>query len=159
MTVVLRRLAADEIAICHAIYLDAIHNGTALHYSAEQRAAWAPRGPVPAEWTGRMTDGAVTWLAECGDGDKGAVGFATLRGGYLDFLYVRPDARDTGAAGLLYSAALAYARAEGHRQMTTHASHLARRFLARRGWHVVAPETVVRNGVAIERFEMALDLA
>ncbi len=155
MTVTLRHIGAGEIALCHAIYLDAIHNGTAPHYSAEERAAWAPLGPVPAGWADRLTEGAITWLAE-GDGPEG---FATLRGAYLDFLYVRPDARATGAAGLLYEAALGHARVAGHCRMTTHASHLARRFLARRGWQVVAPETVMRNGVAIQRFEMALDLS
>ena len=63
-----------------------------------------------------------------------------------------------GVASALYGAMLQDARAGGLDRLTTDASHLAQRFLERRGWRVTAPETVMRNGVPLERFGMRLDV-
>jgi hypothetical protein len=49
-------------------------------------------------------------------------------------------------------------RAGGLNRLTTHASHLARRFFARHGWRVDYPETAERDGAALERFALSLDL-
>lgn len=155
MTCPVRPFRPADAAACLDVYLDAIHNGTAPHYSAEERAAWAPPGREydHGEWTGRLADGR-TWVAEH---EGKVVGFITLdRSGHLDLFFVRPEARLLGVAAKLYEALINTARDGGHTRLTTHASHLARRFLERRGWRVTGEERALRNGVFLTRFAMEL---
>ena len=156
MTPVFRRFRPADVAGAIEVYLDAVHNGTAPHYSEAERAAWAPRDGNydHGEWTGRLADGR-TWVAETG---ATLQGFATLtRAGHLDLLFVRPGAWGAGVAGALYDRLLDDARDLGLTRLTTDASHLARRFLERRGWTVEAEERALRHGVRITRFAMRLD--
>ena len=69
---------------------------------------------------------------------------------------MRPAWQRKGLAEALYRKLSADAHDMGCAVLTTHASHLARRFLERRGWHVTDTQNVERNGVRIPRFAMAL---
>lgn len=139
-----------------SIYFDAVRNGTAPHYSAQEAAAWAPDARDQSEWTGRLAEGR-TWIAES---DAGAQGFITLAPeAHLDLFFVRPTARPMGVAAALYDTLLAAAREDRHSALTTHASHLARRFLDRRGWTVEAEEQSLRHGILLTRFRMRLRIA
>ncbi len=53
---------------------------------------------------------------------------------------------------MLYDRMIETARDMGLEGLTTHASHLARRFLDRRGWAVVEEERNLRHGVWLTRF-------
>ncbi|MEM0946917.1 MAG: GNAT family N-acetyltransferase [Pseudomonadota bacterium] len=157
MTLSLRPVANHDTHACLSIYLDAIHNGTSPHYTEAEREAWAPRDAAHDldAWESRLKTG-LSFLAE---DEAEPVGFITMTGdGYLDLFFVRPIARRNGAAAALYDHLLTAAREKGLTQLTTHASHLARWFLERRGWTVLAPEMVERHGVSLERFEMCLTL-
>ncbi|MGB8621910.1 MAG: GNAT family N-acetyltransferase, partial [Paracoccaceae bacterium] len=114
-------------------------------------------GPVPADWEERLLTG-ICLVAEAPRGT--AVGFATLSAdGYLDFLYVAPDWMGRGVAGALYDPLEMQARAFGVTALSTEASHLARRFLERRGWRVEARQSVIRHGVPITNFRMEKQLS
>lgn len=148
----IRPIGPDDRDACGRVYFDAVRDGTGRHYSAEEARAWAPTDD-PSEWGERLYTG-VSWVAE---GDGRVQGFLTMRhDGHLDLFFVRPGWRRAGVAGALYDAALAWARARGLATLTTQASLLARSFLARRGWEVVAEETALRNGLPLTRYEMAL---
>ena len=92
------------------------------------------------------------------------VGFFTMgTDGHIDFAYVLPNEMGKGTAGALYEACETKARAMGLPLMTTDASHLARRFFEKHGWHATAQQVVIRTGadgesVGIEntRMEKAL---
>lgn len=75
--------------------------------------------------------------------------------GYLDFAYVSPPMMGSGLAGAIYDAIEAQARKAGMNVLSTEASHLARRFLTRRGWITDARQSVIRHGVAITNFRMS----
>jgi putative acetyltransferase len=149
----IRPIRPEDVAGTYAIFRDAVRIGAAPFYTEAERHAWAPSETMPDGWRDRVL-GATTWVAEDG---AGLAGFLTYADGYLDFFYVRPEARRGPVAPALYERMLAEARTERRGRLTTHASHLARRFLERRGWRVVAPEEVERNGVLLARFAMALD--
>jgi putative acetyltransferase len=151
---VIRPVRPDEVAQTYAIFRDAVRIGAAPFYTETERRAWAPSDTMPDGWRDRVL-GATTWVAE---GEDGLAGFLSYADGYLDFFYVRPEARRGPAAPALYDRMLDEARAEGRTRLTTHASHLARRFLERRGWRVIEQEEVDRNGVLLTRFAMELDL-
>lgn len=153
----IRPITPGDTADCIAIYYDAIHSGTAPHYTPAQREAWAPCAEMhdkPA-WTARICV-AIGYFASV---DEEPAGFIVLEEtGYLDLFFVRPDFRKAGIASLLYTTAIDAAAAQGLTRLSTHASHLARRFLERQGWQVRKREVVERNGVQLERFDMTLDL-
>jgi len=129
---------ADASALA-AIFRAAVLEGSAPHYCDEQRKAWASRINDSTTVHARVT-GQTCLVAE---DESGLSGFAALKSdGHLDMLFVRPDQRRTGTAGLLHDAILQRARQAGHRRLSVHASHLARRFLAKRGWNFVRTETV-----------------
>ena len=155
MTLHLRRFAPECALRCFDVFRDAVHNGSAPHYDEAQRYAWLPEGPPGDGWLTRL-GAARTWV---GEDARDLQGFIALQpGGYLDMIFVRPAMRRSGLAVDLHDAMLKDARTLGLGRLTTHASLLARPFFERQGWDVIAPETVTRDGVALHRFEMTMEL-
>ncbi|WP_226779175.1 GNAT family N-acetyltransferase [Oceaniglobus trochenteri] len=153
--IVLRPYRPDDATGCFALFRLAIHAGTSPHYDAAQRAAWAGSGPMGDAWHSRLAAMHTTVAQQAG----GIVGFMSLRGdGYLDFAFVHPDLRRSGLAVRLLDRTLEQARRLGLRHLTTDASHLARRFFLKHGWHEVAAQQVQRDGVMLENFRMARSL-
>ncbi|AZU03346.1 GCN5-like N-acetyltransferase [Glycocaulis alkaliphilus] len=147
------RADADDL---EAIFQSAVLEGSAPLYTIEQRKAWAARITDPSALHDRLKD--QTCLVAVGD--SGALGFAALQiNGHLDMLFVRPDQRRRGTAGALHDALLERAVSNGHAGLSVHASHLARRFLAKRNWQLVRTETVNLHGVTLEHHYMTLQLA
>lgn len=147
--------SAADAAACHRVYFSAVRVGAASHYSEAQRHAWAP-SEVAEPWMAQRLGDGITWLAQ---GNDGLAGFLTATPtGHLDLFFVVPEARRGPAAPLLYDTYLGWARTRRLTHLTTHASHLARRFLTRRGWQTRAEEQVRRNGVTLCRWQMELRL-
>lgn len=152
---IIRRYHPDDTEGCFAVYLSAIRDGAHHHYSAAQRHAWAPHDMTSDWMPDRLEDG-DTWVAEASGEIRG---FLTLRAdGHLDLFFVHVEVMGTGAAAHLYDTMLAAASAAGLTRLTTDASHYARRFLERRGWRLIAEESVLRNGAVLTRFKMDLAL-
>lgn len=147
----IREGGAAEAASCMDVYVDAVRNGTAGHYTPAQALAWAPTEAVEDWLPPRLADG-TTWIAWSA---TRAEGFLTVTpAGHLDFFFVRPEARASGLAAALYAHLMTWADAQGHDHLTTDASHLARSFLEKRGWRMIAGETAIRHGVALKRWRM-----
>lgn len=152
----LRPLHRKDADRCYALFHRTVHGGTGAFYTPEQRAAWAPARPhAPDTWPDRLTEGFSICATRWGK----IRGFFTMgHDGHIDFAYVALEDMGKGTAALLYQACETEARRLGLSQMETEASHLARRFFEKRGWHVVARQSVIREGVAIENFRMKKDL-
>ena len=151
--------APGEDATLYGIFFEAARIGARDHYTDAQRQAWAPHCDMPKGWADKLGQ-MQTWVGEV-EGE--VAGFMAMRDdsptdGYLDIAFVRPRWMGRGVAQALYGIILERARARGLIRLTTHASHLARPFFARQGWRVDYPETVERDGEALERFAMSLDL-
>lgn len=138
-----------------AIFRAAVLEGSAPHYSAEQRKAWASRINDAATVHDRVS-GQTCLVAE---EDAGLSGFTVLRtDGHLDMLFILPSRRRSPIAGALHDAILDRARLAGHKRLSVHASDLARSFLAKRGWSFVRTETVTLHAVKLEHHYMTLQL-
>jgi hypothetical protein len=148
----LRRVQREDADACYALFHRTIHGGTGAFYDAEQRAAWAPaREHAPQSWPDRLTSG----YAICATRWGRIKGFFTMGyDGHIDFAYVALEEMGKGTALKLYAACEAEAQRLGLSHMDTEASHLARRFFEKRGWTVVARQTVIRDSVGIENFRM-----
>ena len=138
----------------YAIYASAVLDGAGDHYDDVQRRAWVPKRSMEDWWVPRLSAD-ITWLAEDAAGPTGLI--ALRPDGYLDLFFTLPRVRGDGTAGALYETLREEARKRGLCHLSAHASHLLCPFLEKRGWRVIAPEDIVRNGVVLRRFEMALD--
>ena len=149
----IRSATPADIDGSYAVYRDAVRLGAAPAYSEAQRLAWVPSDTTEPWWAERILSNA-TWVSERSGAMTGVI---SLRSdGHLDLFFVRPDARGDGTAVALYDQLLGYARTVEHARLMTFASHLLRPFLEKRGWEVLRSETVIRQDVALERFEMEL---
>ncbi|QND50133.1 GNAT family N-acetyltransferase [Rhizobium lusitanum] len=132
------------------IFLRAIREIASKDYNPAQIDAWAKvdDAGVWAEWRASRP----TWLAIH---DTQPVGFADLKAdGCLDMMFVHPDHQGKGVASLLLEAVEAAARGQGHRRIFTEASLTARPFFERKGFIVLAAQTVEKRGQTLPNFRM-----
>jgi putative acetyltransferase len=137
------------------IFVEAVREGTAAHYTPAQRHAWAPETTMPPGWPDKLA-GLDTRVAVAGGEIAGFM--AATQKGYVDLAFVRPLWMGRGVAQALHDCLVERARGRGLTRLSTHASHPARSFFARNGWRVEATEIIDRNGEALTRFAMSLEL-
>jgi putative acetyltransferase len=151
----IRRVRSGEERATYDVYRDSVRLGAGRGYTLAERLAWVPSDDMEDWWPERIA-ASPTWVA---DRSGTLVGVLTFReDGYLDLFFVVPQAQGDGTAVALYDAMIDHARSLGLTHLTTHASHLARRFLERRGWKITQSEEVDRNGVTLLRFGMETTL-
>lgn len=153
--VVVRSYRAGDASATLELFTLAISVTAAGPYSDEQVRAWLGEPPSLSEWD--QARGAVrTFVAEL---DGRVVGFTDLDDtGYVDRLFVHPEAGRRGVATALLSRIVHEARRAGLDALRTHASLVAEPVFSRSGFDVVARETVHRGDVALDRFEMRRQL-
>jgi GNAT superfamily N-acetyltransferase len=103
-----------------------------------------PRAAILDRWTALLGGGEHRVLLAELDGE--AVGVVAVRPGWLDGLYVVPEAWGTGVADMLHGAALDHLRRLGEtecRLWVLEANARARRFYERRGWELDGTTRVV----------------
>ncbi|MCR8546591.1 GNAT family N-acetyltransferase [Salipiger sp. P9] len=150
-TIDLRPLLSKDAAVVAEIFLDAVLNGTARHYTEEQRRAWAGPRPDPDRWCDRI--GASVGLMAERNGVP--VGFMTLVApDHIDLAFVRPSAAGEGIGARLLEALTAIARASGAKQLTSDVSKAARPFFERHGFEVLREQSAIRRGVALINYKM-----
>lgn len=121
------------------------------HYSEAACAAW--QAHCKPERFAEVLGMGLTLLAE--SSAAGLVGFAqAFPAGHVNYLYTHPSMARRGVATDLLARLEAQARAGGLRRLETEASLVARPCFEKAGFVVTSQETVVRGGVALERFTM-----
>lgn len=152
MTLRLRRYTAADADATLDVFRRAVRTTAARDYSPEQVAAWAPDEPDAGTWGARRSARA-TVVAE---DDGRVVGFTDVDAtGYLDMMYVDPDAARRGVATALLAWAVEEATRAGAASLRTHASITARPFFEAHGFRVDEVRHPVRNGVVFENFAMS----
>lgn len=132
-----------------AIFLGAIREVAAREYSQAQVNAWAQADRDV--WALRRL-GRPTWVALMG---REVVGFANLEpNGHLDMMYVHPAHQGVGVASALLESVLTSARSQGLFRIFTEASITARGFFERRGFRVMAAQSVELRGQRLTNFRM-----
>jgi putative acetyltransferase len=138
-----------------ACFVEAVRTTAAAHYNAQQRAAWAPDDIDAGEWAGRRAD-ARTLVAEIGGS---VVGFTDLdAAGYIDMLFVHPEAGRRGVGTALLGEVLRLAAVENLSQLSANVSMTARPVFEAAGFHVVTDQRVTRNGATFTNYRMELTL-
>lgn len=129
------------------LFINTVHTVCARDYPPEQLDAWTGH-PDPVRWdqSFRAHDTLVAFT------DGKLTGFGDMdETGYLDRLYVHKDYQGRGIATALCD------RLETVRlfsRLMTHASITAKPFFEKRGYVVVKPQLVQRDGLFLRNFVM-----
>jgi putative acetyltransferase len=143
---------ADAPALAR-IFHAAVHQIGRLHYSPEQRNAWAPALPNPERFLEQAADGRILLVA-ADDHDRPLAYGDLKQDGRIDHLYCRPDVAGTGAASALYNRLEAAAGDRGIGRLHVEASEPARRFFLRKGFILLRRREFTLGGVALHNFAM-----
>ncbi|HEX8126977.1 MAG TPA: GNAT family N-acetyltransferase [Allosphingosinicella sp.] len=150
-----RWTAAADSGLLADIMFDSVRNGESP-YSEPQRAAWVPARPSGEAWEERLRGRDIVVAEQ----DGAAAGFAALAGGgYIDLVFIRPNARKAGLFRQLISRLIETAAAKGERRLWTHASLAAEPAFARLGFTVRKRERVRIGDQRLDRCEMEMQLA
>lgn len=133
------------------LFTMSVHHVAASHYDAAQRLAWAPQPPDFEHWRRRLAP-LHTLVAD--DGAELAGFISYTHDGYIDLLFTSPTHTRRGVASLLYGHVEGLLIASGAKELSTHASVVARPFFASRGFAVTEEQEVCRSGVRLHRFAM-----
>lgn len=151
----IRPFRASDCGASGQVYFDAVRHGTGEYYSKAERLAWAPSLPEPESWLARLSS-QITFVAAR---DGNILGFISgTAEGYIDLIFVAPEAIKHGVGKALYDRYLDDARIAGATHLSAEVSLVARSFFENRGWRVVTAQTVTRGGIALNRFAMELEL-
>ena len=130
------------------LFYETVHTVNARDYTPPQLDAWAPREVDRARWDSTLQAHTSLVAVEAGQ----IIGFGDIdTTGYLDRLYVHKDHQREGIGAAICDA---LERAVTAETITTDASITARLFFERRGYRVVQPQTVYRQGVALTNYRM-----
>ena len=149
--VVIRPLGQTDIGPLIEVFRAAVLVTARRDYSEEQVRAWAPDEIDSVIWAKRY-DTRLAWVAEI---DTCVVGFVELEArGHVDMMYVHPAHQRRGIATALLAELEGKAREEGADRLFTEASITARPFFERRGFVVIAPQTVMLRDQPFVNFRM-----
>jgi len=142
------------------LFYETIHTVNLRDYTQEQVAAWAPLPPEQmdfaawAESLGRRT----TFVAESDAGM--VVGFGELEeDGHINRFYCHKDYQGVGVGTALLAVIEATAREWQLTRLFTEASITAKPFFERRGFSVLAQQSVERFGIALTNYRMEKTLS
>ena len=148
----LRPIVPSDEGLLREIYADAIETQTRALYSEQQVQAWSALAWLPGVLDRTLREG-CGWIS----GGDAAFAIRDPRD-RLALLYCRGRAARQGHAGALLDRIEADAAQDGVTCLRTEASQCSRSLLERRGWTVVAPETIAIAGVMFERYRMERQL-
>ncbi|RYU93849.1 GNAT family N-acetyltransferase [Emticicia agri] len=147
----LRHGQLSDLPELQQLFRDTIHAVCQSDYEEAQLKVWAAGAENTTRWHSMLTQQYVM-VALINDS---IVGFGTLdKGKYIDMFYVHKDYQNQGIASKLYQALEKEALRQGQTRLTADVSKTARPFFEKRGFTVVAEQTVVRQGVALTNFKM-----
>ena len=120
-------------------------------YSEAQVRAWAPDMAEREKWVERRAS-RPTWVAEI---DGKVAGFTDLESdGHVDMMYVHPDFKGRGVANALMAKVEEAAAEQKLGRLYTEASITAKPFFEKKGFRVIAPQTVHVRGQDLVNYRM-----
>lgn len=160
-TVSVRPLRDADIPTVIDVFRASVRLVALRDYTLDQVMAWAPDEIDPATWAKRYAT-RQAWVAEAAVAElraagprAGVFGFIELEGqDHLDMMYVHPAHQGQGAATALLIHLESAARLLGARRLRTEASITARPFFERRGFRLIAEQTVALRGQSFINFRM-----
>ncbi|MBM3548079.1 MAG: GNAT family N-acetyltransferase [Alphaproteobacteria bacterium] len=152
----IRRYVPADLDAVMDLFRESVRRVAIRDYSEAQVQAWAPDVPDRERWAERRAS-RPTWIAEI---DGRLAGFADLEpDGHVDMMYVHPDHQGRGVANALMKTVESEAARLGLGRLYTEASITAKPFFERKGFRVIAPQTVSLRGMDFINYRMEKPLA
>ncbi len=148
----IRAYTAADLDPLITLFRTSVRTVARQDYTPGQLLAWAPDEVDRERWLVRLA-ASSSWVAAIGERVAGFITQEPL--GHIDMLYVDAGLQGRGIASALLAHLEASARSQGLRRLSTDASKTARPFFERRGFQVLAEQTVVRRGQELRNFRMA----
>jgi putative acetyltransferase len=149
--ITIRPYRPQDAGVLSAVFYASVRHIARRDYTEAQVRAWAPDRVWGDDWDKRRA-ATSTWVAECG---REIAGFSDLGSdGHIDMLYVRPDFERQGIARALLLYIESVAKERGLSRLYTEASITARPVFEALGFHIVAEQTVTRDGVPMLNYRM-----
>jgi putative acetyltransferase len=137
------------------IFYTTIHTVGLEQYTEAEVHAWAPLPIDYASWQARF-DALPPFVAEVGGT---IVGYITLtNSGHIEWTYTHKDYQRRGIASALYRYLEAEARHRDLSKLTVDASHFARPFFEKHGFHAIRKNRVERQGQRLVNWTMEKNL-
>ncbi|XAS68623.1 GNAT family N-acetyltransferase [Micrococcaceae bacterium Sec5.7] len=148
----IRSYAESDAPATLNVFLSAVTETAAPHYSPEQIAAWSrPQERDVHQWNSARKS-LNTFVADIG-GE--VAGFSDVSDtGYIDMMFVAPRFGRLGVASALLSYLYERAVADGTAALSTNASITARPFFERHGFIVVDEQHPITRGVKMINYRM-----
>ena len=138
------------------LFRQAVRRVAIRDYSEAQVKAWAPDMAEREKWVERRAS-RPTWVAEI---DGKVAGFTDLEpDGHVDMMYVHPDFKGRGVANALMAKVEEAAAEQKLGRLYTEASITAKPFFEKKGFRVIAPQTVHVRGQDLVNYRMEKFLA
>jgi putative acetyltransferase len=149
--VTIRPYRADDVEALITLFRASVRDIRRRDYTESQVRAWEA-DDIDHKQFARRCAAKSTWVAE----SVGRIGgFSDLeRDGHIDMLYVHPDYQGCGVARTLLDHIENLARERGLDRLYTEASITARPVFERRGFHVIAAQTVTMRGESMTNYRM-----
>ena len=148
---ILRRYVPADLDALIRLFHESVHRIAIRDYTPDQVAAWAPEEADRARWAERRGN-RPTWIAEI---DGVIAGFTDLESdGHIDMMFVHPDYQGRGIAAALLGKVESEAARLGLKRLFSEASITARPFFERKGFRVIAPQTVTVCGCDLTNYRM-----
>jgi putative acetyltransferase len=133
------------------LFREAVRRVAIRDYSGAQVRAWAPDMAEREKWVERRAS-RPTWVAEI---DGKIAGFTDLEpDGHVDMMYVHPDFKGRGVANALMAKVEEAAAEQKLGRLYTEASITAKPFFEKKGFRVIAPQTVHVRGQDLVNYRM-----
>lgn len=133
------------------IFADSVRSIPTGDYSCEQLEVWAAAFSDLGGWLIERP-GRIVLIAE---EISGPIGFVTFEpDGHIDCIYVHPHFQRQGVASALLDQIETRAAGPQLERIFTEASITARPFFEYAGFRVIAPQTVIRDGLEFKNYRM-----
>lgn len=147
----LRRYRLGDAFVLADIFEAAVRGTACRDYTPEQIDAWAASADIMYDWH-KWFSRLYTVVAEL---DGRPVGYGNIDDtGYLDHLFVRPEAGGQGVASAICAQLEGWAAGRGLKRLTVHASITAQPFFEKRGWRVIQEQQVLLRMQTFTNFVM-----
>lgn len=147
----IRTYRKRDIAKISRLYYDTIHRVNCLDYTHEQIEAWAPSVPSDDFWQERFN----RYFVYVAEHDAQIVGFTELgTTGHIDCFFVHHEWQRRGVGTLLMKRVERTAAVKRIPRLFAEVSVTARPFFLGLGFCVVREKTAVRDGVALQQYDM-----
>ncbi|MBX0359592.1 GNAT family N-acetyltransferase [Halobacillus sp. Nhm2S1] len=147
----IERLQKEDLRYVVGMVRTSILNISPRFYNQEQLTAWVEGVNNQPDFHQRFLN-AYSLVAK--DADHHIIGFASLVGDHIDFLYVAADRQREGVATQLLYLLEEQAKKDGVNVLTTEASAVARPFFQKRGYAIKKEQVKWIRGISIKNVQM-----